>query len=686
MKKIQLGYITIITSLITTNLSFGQSIIIKGNQEIDKFVEEVNSLLQIKYTNKREYGDVNSKSNSVYEINADGEKIENSFDLKLKIEEYILRENVLDIEIIDKGHKTENNEIIGREYSTYDRYETNEELYEIYNNYKDEKIINNIQLIDRKNKITTEIDKIEKVIITLLNGQEVEIYKGSDKLDFTKYIDKNGNRVNLDNIDINTSEGMSIAKAIVGFEKAKELNYLKEFDIPSKVVADIKVIEDGYVGSKDLNEFYNGSYSKQGKEFIEILANKVFYYNGSKFNLNYDLLEEGTYEEKVINNVTKVIYKDGKYSFDIKMNVAKDVSLYLIGNQNFKINIYSDNHFKIDNFRKDVINAIVNGSKDVVNREYDILAGNDRFETSVEVSKEYTKINNANGVVLVGKDAIVDGLSAAPFAKYKNSPILLTEKDNIPLVVMEEIKRIFDNYNGVDTIYLIGGKDTISDKVYNQLVDELKKVRIKRISGKDRYDTSINICSEMDLSSVNNAYVVGGYGEVDAMSVAPLAVRQNAPIIVSPKDGLTKDEKYFFESNENITNVNVIGGRANVDTQVMLDVKSCGYDRNSNTNIKVSRVNGDDRQETNAKILEMFDKSSEENIVIAKDGMNNKYHLVDSLSASMLGYPMVLGTNDIKMEQINAIGNIVKDNDCNLIQVGNGIGYDIIRKIVNLYR
>ena len=112
MKKFQLGYMTIITSLITTNLAFGQSIIIKGNQEIDKFVEEVNSLLQIKYTDSREYGDVNSKSNSVYEINANGEKIENSFDLKLKIEEYILRENVLDIEIIDKGHKKENNEII----------------------------------------------------------------------------------------------------------------------------------------------------------------------------------------------------------------------------------------------------------------------------------------------------------------------------------------------------------------------------------------------------------------------------------------------------------------------------------------------------------------------------------------------------------------------------------------------
>lgn len=685
MKKFQLGYMTIIISLITTNIAFGQSTIIKGNQNIEKFTEEVNALLQIKYTDYREYGDVNSNSNSVYEINANGEKIENSFELKLKIEEYILKENVLDIEIIDKGHKEENNEIIGKEYSTYDRYETNEELYEIYNNYKDEKIINNIQILDRKNKITTEIEKIEKVVITLLNGQEVEISKGSDKLDFTKYIDKNGNRVNLNNIDINTSEGMNIAKAVVGFEKAKELNYLKEFDIPSKVVADIKVIEDGYIESKDLSKFYNGSYSKEGKDFINSLANKVFYYNGSKFNLNYDLLEDGTDEEKVINNVTKVIYKDGKYSFDIKMNISKDVSLCLIKNQNFKLNIYSDNHIKIENFRNDVINAIVNGSKDTVNEEYSILAGEDRFETSVKVSKEYTKINNANGVVLVGKEAIVDGLSAAPFAKYKNSPILLTDKDNVPSVVMDEIKRIFDDYNGVDTVYIIGGEDTISDKVYNQLVDDLKKVRIKRISGKDRYETSINICNTMDLSSVNNAYIVGGYGEVDAMSIAPLAVREGAPIIVSPKDGLTKDEKYFFEKNDNITNVSVIGGRTNVDTQVMLDVKNCGYDRVNNTSISVSRISGDDRYETNAKILSLFDKGYEENIVIAKDGMKDKSDLVDSLAVATLGYPVILGKDKISVIQVNAICDIVND-ESNLIQVGYGIDDSVIKKVLDIIK
>ena len=201
----------------------------------------------------------------------------------------------------------------------------------------------------------------------------------------------------------------------------------------------------------------------------------------------------------------------------------------------------------------------------------------------------------------------------------------------------------------------------------------------------------INICSDSHTNIENfrnniiNAYIVGGYGEVDAMSVAPLAVRQGAPIIVSPRDGLTKDEKYFFESNENIADVKVIGGRVNVDTQVMLDVKNCGYDRDNNTDISVSRVSGNDRQETNAKILELFDKGSEENIIVAKDGMNNKSHLVDSLSAATLGYPLILGTERITMAQVDAIYNIVS-KDINLIQVGNGIDNALIKKVLDIIK
>ena len=47
------------------------------------------------------------------------------------------------------------------------------------------------------------------------------------------------------------------------------------------------------------------------------------------------------------------------------------------------------------------------------------LAGNDRFATAIEVSKAGFEDRQAGAVVLVGQDAIVDGLAAAPLAKAK---------------------------------------------------------------------------------------------------------------------------------------------------------------------------------------------------------------------------------------------------------------------------
>ena len=506
--------------------------------------------------------------------------------------------------------------------------------------------------------------------------------ESNDKLDFTKYIDKNGNKVDLTNVDITTTEGMSVVKTIVGFDKAKGLGYLKEFDIPSRTVANLKIIEDGLVEEKSLYEYYNGSYSKTGENLISVLADKVFYHNGSKFNINYDLLSEGTDEEKSKNNISKIIYKNDRYSFDIKMNVVKDVSLYLSKNQNFKLTIYSNNQAKLNQFRNDVINAVVNEDKSMMNTEYYTLAGNDRFETSVEVSKEYTKANNANGVVLVGENAVVDGLSAAPFARYKNSPILLTKKDEVPRVVMDEIKRIFNNFKGADTVYLIGGESVISDNVYNQLVDELKNVRVMRIYGEDRYETSINICSKMDLKNIDKAYIVGGDGEVDAMSIAPLAVREGVPIIVSPKNGISKDIKRFIEYYDNITHIEVIGGQDVVSTDVLMDIKDAAKSRRVNKDISLKRVWGNDRHETNAKVLEKFNIDSEDRIVVAKDGVKSFSHLIDSMSASILGYPMVLSTDRLIDEQVFAVDMIVSDG-FKLIQVGNGIDYSIINRIIN---
>ncbi|MGO0931963.1 cell wall-binding repeat-containing protein, partial [Clostridioides difficile] len=71
------------------------------------------------------------------------------------------------------------------------------------------------------------------------------------------------------------------------------------------------------------------------------------------------------------------------------------------------------------------------------------LAGDDRIQTAIEISKEYYNNDgekqdhsadvkeNVKNVVLVGANALVDGLVAAPLAAEKDAPLLLTSKDKL---------------------------------------------------------------------------------------------------------------------------------------------------------------------------------------------------------------------------------------------------------------
>ncbi|MDM0258203.1 cell wall-binding repeat-containing protein, partial [Clostridioides difficile] len=161
------------------------------------------------------------------------------------------------------------------------------------------------------------------------------------------------------------------------------------------------------------------------------------------------------------------------------------------------------------------------------------VSGDDRIETAIALSEKYYNSdddnalfeNEVNNVVLVGSNAIVDGLVASPLAAEKKAPLLLTSKDKLDTNVKSEIKRVMNlkNTTGVNStkkIYLAGGENSISKDVENELKD--MGLKVTRLSGDDRYATSLEIADEIGLDN-DKAFVVGGTGLADAMSIAPVA-------------------------------------------------------------------------------------------------------------------------------------------------------------------
>ncbi|ENY8962526.1 S-layer protein SlpA [Clostridioides difficile] len=348
------------------------------------------------------------------------------------------------------------------------------------------------------------------------------------------------------------------------------------------------------------------------------------------------------------------------------------------------------------------------------------VAGEDRIETAIELSNKYYNSDDkhaitdsaTDSVVLVGSQAIVDGLVASPLASEKHAPLLLTSKDKLDSNVKSEIKRVMDlkSTSGINTskkVYLAGGVDSISKEVENELKD--MGLKVTRLSGDDRYETSLAIADEVGLDN-DKAFVVGGTGLADAMSIAPVASQLKksngdldvvdgdaTPIVVV--DGKAKTINNETEDFLNNAQVDIIGGENSVSKDVEKSIDDA-------TGKEPNRTSGDDRQATNAEVMketDYFEKGSVINYFVAKDGSTKEDQLVDALAAAPVAAnfgstykgsdtkttpspaPIVLATDSLSADQNVGVSKSVHDDGGkNLVQVGKGIASSVISKMKDL--
>ncbi|MDY3959847.1 cell wall-binding repeat-containing protein [Romboutsia timonensis] len=293
------------------------------------------------------------------------------------------------------------------------------------------------------------------------------------------------------------------------------------------------------------------------------------------------------------------------------------------------------------------------------------LIGNDRYETAIKISIDGWK--NSDNVVIVNSSAIVDALSATPFAKIKNAPILLTELENLNNETKKEITRL-----GAKNVYVIGGKGVVSENVISQLKD--MNLNVDRISGDTRYTTALEVAKR--LGNVSEIAVVNGVtGLADAVSIAPVAADRNMPIVLaSPNEG-TKAFDEFIKSNS-IKISYVIGGEAVISKDVASKLPNA------------NRLGGLSRNETNAIILEKFYTNKKlNNIFVAKDGMKKSDDLIDALAVGVLASkqnsPVIIVDEklDIKQEEFLKLKRFN-----NITQVGGNGNENAFNQIIKLLK
>lgn len=236
------------------------------------------------------------------------------------------------------------------------------------------------------------------------------------------------------------------------------------------------------------------------------------------------------------------------------------------------------------------------------------IKGAERYQTAAMIAD---KLGNYETAILVNSDnSLADGLSASGLSGAVNAPILLTKKDTIS---SETLSRL----SSVKKVYLVGQANTISAKVESELKALGKEV--ERLGGSTRYETSYEVAKEIsEIKKVDKVILTNGYkGEADAISVSPVAARDGAPIILT--DG--KSIPFNGSSIESY----VIGGPSTMSDELVRSTDS-------------TRLGGNDRFETNKKIIEKFYNNPKEFY------LTKAYQLVDALTGSPLAKntPIVL--------------------------------------------
>lgn len=382
---------------------------------------------------------------------------------------------------------------------------------------------------------------------------------------------------------------------------------------------------NGYMQTKDINSCTFNKVPKSVKYTGKAIKPDVTIKDGQQ------ILKSGTnYTIKYVNN-TKI----GEAKILIEGNPERGYT----GTKTIKFNIS---------------NTVINSNE---NRIY----GATRYDTTVDVAnklKAKLNVEQFDKVVVASGGNFADALAGSYLAKVNNAPMLVVGND---AESQSKIRGyIGDNVKENGTVYILGGEGAVSKQFETSLDD----VTIKRIGGKDRYETNLLILREAKTSN-QDVLVCNGINYADALSASAVGL----PILLVDTD-LTDAQKAYVETLKS-NKYYIVGGTGVVNKKIAYALKKYG---------KTERVWGIDRYETSAALADEF--FTDAKCAVLTYGGN----FPDGLSGAPLALayeaPLLLASSN----NTGAVAEYVSANDIKKVITLGGPGLisdNAINKILN---
>jgi putative cell wall-binding protein len=188
------------------------------------------------------------------------------------------------------------------------------------------------------------------------------------------------------------------------------------------------------------------------------------------------------------------------------------------------------------------------------------LEGVNRYATSAAISQRSFR-PGVDALYITNGEKFPDALSAAPVAGMKGAPVLLVN-GGIPTDTLKEIDRLTPR-----RIYVLGSSASVSSAIATRLADYTAGP-VTRLSGTDRYATSAAISRVSFLPGVDAVYITNGEKFPDALSAAPVAGMQDAPVLLVNAGSIPAEIQTELR-RLNPTRIYVLGSSESVSGAVM---------------------------------------------------------------------------------------------------------------------
>ena len=218
------------------------------------------------------------------------------------------------------------------------------------------------------------------------------------------------------------------------------------------------------------------------------------------------------------------------------------------------------------------------------------LEGQDRYSTSQKVMEKTKEIINPEYLLIASGKNFPDALAATGFFVNHKSVMVLSDGVTYPQSNLQEIA--------------IGGK--------NQL--PLKGFKGRRVSGKDRYETALEI-AKLSFDKNNNAILASGEVFADSLSAVSLTKKHNAPIILTQSDSLTENAKKYLNGK----NVFIVGGEKTVAKNILTNITS---EQRAKIAEEIRQQEKDNKNPSRKKAKENLDKA-EKKLKDSKEELEN---------------------------------------------------------------